>query len=134
MYTGRGSLLWEATCQIVVNAPLLWDNDYAIKNAVDFWYKAGYSSAEGVWSKKQYPVNTQNAARYSTYDHTDDEEETNGDEEKETDYQRRIKRKKQRHDQLKAIHIGMDEIFEKLSIKAGQEGQGQDESELSEIY
>ena len=107
---------------------MIWDNDYAVKNAVDFWYKAGYSSSEGVWSKKQEPVCQETAAQYLVYDDTDDEDNNDeDDDEKETDYKRKIRRKKERHDHLKAIHIGMDKVLESLSRKAGQDNFNDDE-------
>ena len=68
-------MLREASCHIVGNSPTSWDSNQTLRNAVDFWYKAGDSSSDGVWNKKQEPVCKAAAARYLACEDDDEEDE-----------------------------------------------------------
>ena len=69
-----------------------------VEVAIDFWMKAGHSSAEGVFGKALYPVHANHVYKY-----LDSDEEDQTQRETNTDYRRRIKRTKDRNKLLTAI-------------------------------
>ena len=92
---------------------------------MDFWYKAGYSSSEGTFGKKQVPVQQDIMDRTLHCDSDDDEK----DEKKVSDYKRKMKRQAERNKMLKKIHGNMKNILEQQSQAAGQGQNGSDDED-----
>ena len=101
--------------------------DDQISAAIDFWYRAGYSSADSVFGRKQDPVSMAKAAEYLAYD--DDDTDIDDDEAK-TEYKGRIKKKKERQRSLKYVH---GQICDILRQRARQREEDNIERERVEI-
>ena len=113
--------------QIKVNGPLVSNANEEVSHAMDFWYKSGYSSSGAVFGKKPVPV-FQNIMDRTL--HCDSDEDGN-DEEKVSDYKRKMKRQAERNKMLKNVHRNMKNVFEAASQEAGQEAS-QEASQESE--
>ena len=106
----------------------MFQNDNQISAAIDFWYRAGYSSADSVFGKKQYPVSMAKAAEYLAYDDDDDADDYDND--AKTDYKRRIKRKKERQRCLKYVHGQIWDILKDRARKKEEENNNDTNDEV----
>ena len=108
--------------------------DNQISAAIDFWYRTGYSSADSVFGKKQYPVSMAKAAEYLAYDDDDDDDDDTDDDDEnddaKTDYKRRIKRKKERQRSLKYVHGQIWDILKERERKREEDNNNDANDEL----
>ena len=96
---------------IKVNGPVAFQNDNQVRMAIDFWYRAGYSSAEGVFGAKQDPV-CMNARSHEYMVYSDEDSDCDEDEkEAETDYKRRKNREEHRQRVLRWVHSDIEDIL-----------------------
>ena len=102
--------------QIKVNGPLVMNANEEVSQAMDFWYKTGYSSSGAVFGKKQVPV-FQDIMNRTLHCESDDDEKDN---DKVSDYKRKLKRQSERNRMLKNIHRNMKQVLEISSQQAGQ--------------
>ena len=110
----------------MVNGPAIFGCDESVRSAMDFWYKAGYSSSDAVFGVKQVAVCESNVNDYFDYKECSDEEKDDyyhgGDRVQnvaKSDWKRRQKRSKERRRKLKFVNHGIEKILQEL----GKQGQ-----------
>ena len=105
-----GLLLLDANLQIRVNGPLVSKKSPVVAASIDFWARAGYQTAAGGADEGSGPVAVTHVERYFNFNC--DEEE---DDEKSTDYKRRLNRTKRRQQLLSIVHKDIGNVLKSMA-------------------